>query len=74
MQTGIPDRDTARVTEMAYMTAFFPEIYAAKQNKIRSVSVKKMNTAQKIQILASIARDLFENEMLSLMDEVNFKY
>lgn len=83
LQVLITDLDQmeARVWEQIYMTVFFAEIYAEKENqiygatnKIRAVAQNRLEnpSSHAHAILLSIIGDQAENEYLAMMDAVHF--
>lgn len=71
--SGLATRTEARVQEQIYMTVFFDEIYNAHLNKVRSISQGKLSyDQQKKTALLGFAKDVAENELLAMMDMVQF--
>lgn len=73
LRSDLKDRTEARVCEQIYMTVFFPEIYNAHLNRVRSISQYKLSHNQtKLTALLNFVGDIAENELLSAMEEVEF--
>lgn len=66
------DKFDARAKEMILMTALWPELYAANENRIRAISpanIKDDKYAKAFATFAEIAWNKAEDELLCLLEE-----